>query len=52
MTRLAVIDIEARVVRQVDEHYTMTGWRSGAITRWLKHGGRPDTQGERGRSAR
>ncbi len=31
----AVIDTEARVVRQVYEHYTGTGWSIGAITRWL-----------------
>jgi site-specific DNA recombinase len=31
----AVIDPEARVVRQVYEHYTVTGWSIGAITRWL-----------------
>jgi hypothetical protein len=29
----AVVDTEARVVRQVYEHYTMTGWSIGAITR-------------------
>ena len=31
----AVIDVEARVVRQVYEHYTLAGWSIGAITRWL-----------------
>ena len=31
----AVLDAEARVVRQVYEHYTTTGWSIGAITRWL-----------------
>jgi site-specific DNA recombinase len=31
----AVIDAEARVVRQVYAHYTITGWSIGAITRWL-----------------
>jgi len=31
----AVIEAEARVVRQVYEHYTITGWSIGAITRWL-----------------
>jgi site-specific DNA recombinase len=31
----AVLDTEARVVRQVYERYTMTGWSIGAITRWL-----------------
>jgi len=31
----AVIDAEARVVRQVYAHYTGTGWSIGAITRWL-----------------
>jgi site-specific DNA recombinase len=30
-----VIDTEAHVVRQVYEHYTVTGWSIGAITRWL-----------------
>ena len=30
-----VIDTEAHVVRQVYEHYTLTGWNIGAITRWL-----------------
>ena len=31
----AIIDTEARVVRQVYEHYTISGWSIGAITRWL-----------------
>lgn len=31
----AVIEAEARVVRQVYEHYTTTGWSIGTITRWL-----------------
>jgi site-specific DNA recombinase len=31
----AVIDAEARVVRQVYAHYTTAGWSIGAITRWL-----------------
>jgi site-specific DNA recombinase len=31
----AVIETEARVVRQVYDHYTVTGWSIGAITRWL-----------------
>jgi site-specific DNA recombinase len=31
----AVIDAEAHVVRQVYEHYTVSGWSIGAITRWL-----------------
>jgi site-specific DNA recombinase len=31
----AVIDAEARVVRQVYEQYTAAGWSIGAITRWL-----------------
>src|SRR6202023_2522652 len=31
----AVIDAEARVVRQVYEHYTLAGWSIGAIARWL-----------------
>jgi site-specific DNA recombinase len=30
-----VIESEARVVRQVYDHYTVTGWSIGAITRWL-----------------
>jgi site-specific DNA recombinase len=30
-----VIDDEARVVRQVYDHYTMAGWSIAAITRWL-----------------
>ena len=30
-----VIEAEARVVRDVYEHYTVTGWSIGAITRWL-----------------
>src|SRR6266513_5919628 len=33
----AVIDTEARSVRQVFEHYTVAGWSIGAITRWLNH---------------
>ena len=35
----AVIDSEARVVRQVYEHYTVTGWSIAAITRWLNENG-------------
>ena len=35
----AVIDAEARLVRQVYEHYTATGWSIGAITRWLNQQG-------------
>ena len=31
----AVLESEARVVRQVYDHYTTTGWSIGAITRWL-----------------
>jgi site-specific DNA recombinase len=31
----AVVDTEARVVRQVYDHYIVTGWSIGAITRWL-----------------
>jgi site-specific DNA recombinase len=31
----AVIESEARVVRQVYDHYTVTGWSIGGITRWL-----------------
>src|ERR1700694_3505371 len=34
----AVIDAEARVVRQVYEHY-MAGWSIGAITRWVNEHG-------------
>jgi site-specific DNA recombinase len=30
-----VIEAEARVVRQVYEHYTTASWSIGAITRWL-----------------
>src|ERR1700736_1849607 len=37
----AVIDTEARVVQQVYDHYTMTGWSIGAITRWLNEQGVP-----------
>ncbi|HEV8399186.1 MAG TPA: recombinase family protein, partial [Gemmatimonadales bacterium] len=35
----AVIDSEARVVRQVYEHYTVPGWSIAAITRWLNEKG-------------
>jgi site-specific DNA recombinase len=35
----AVIDTEARLVRQVYDHYTATGWSIGAITRWLNQQG-------------
>jgi site-specific DNA recombinase len=46
----AVIDAEARVVRQVYEHYT-AGWSIGAITRWLNEHGvatrKPGTRWER-----
>ena len=31
----AVLDVEACVVRQVFEHYTMAGWSIAAIMRWL-----------------
>src|ERR1700730_9332116 len=45
-----VIDAEARVVRQVYEHY-MAGWSIGAITRWLNEHGvatrKPGTRWER-----
>ena len=34
-----VIEAEARVVRDVYEHYTVTGWSIGAITRWLNDEG-------------
>jgi site-specific DNA recombinase len=37
----AVIESEARVVRQVYDHYTVTGWSIGAITRWLNDEGVP-----------
>jgi site-specific DNA recombinase len=37
----AVIDAEARVVRQVYDHYTRTGWSIAAITRWLNEAGMP-----------
>jgi site-specific DNA recombinase len=37
----AVIDAEARVVRQVYAHYTTAGWSIGAITRWLNDSGVP-----------
>jgi site-specific DNA recombinase len=47
----AVIDTEARVVQQVYDHYTMTGWSIGAITRWLNEQGvptrKPGTRWER-----
>ena len=36
-----VIDAEARVVRDVYEHYTVTGWSIAAITRWLNEQGVP-----------
>ena len=36
-----VIDTEARVVRDVYEHYTGTGWSIAAITRWLNEQGVP-----------
>ena len=35
----AVIETEARVVREVYDHYTVTGWSIGAITRWLNEQG-------------
>src|SRR5258708_1248121 len=35
----AVIEAEARVVRQVYESYTVAGWSIGAITRWLNDDG-------------
>src|SRR6266568_2833635 len=37
----AVIDAEARVVRQVYEHYTTAGWSIGAITRRINAEGIP-----------
>jgi len=37
----AVIESEARVVRQVYDHYIVTGWSIGAITRWLNDEGVP-----------
>ena len=36
-----VLDAEARVVRDVYEHYTVTGWSIAAITRWLNEHGVP-----------
>jgi site-specific DNA recombinase len=36
-----IIDAEARVVRDVYEHYTVTGWSIAAITRWLNEQGVP-----------
>ena len=35
----AVDEAEARVVRDVYEHYTITGWRIEAICRWLNEQG-------------
>ena len=35
----AVIEAEARVVRDVYEHYTVRSWSIGAITRWLNDQG-------------
>src|SRR6266850_7675923 len=47
----AVIDAEARVVRQVYDHYTIAGWSIGAITRRLNEHGvatrKPGTRWER-----
>src|ERR1700694_361365 len=37
----AVLDSEARVVRQLYDHYTVTSWSIGAITRWLNGEGVP-----------
>ena len=37
----AVIESEARVVRQVYDHYIVTGWSIAAITRWLNDEGVP-----------
>src|SRR6266849_1135421 len=37
----AVLESEARVVRQVYDHYTVTSWSIGAITRWLNGEGVP-----------
>ena len=36
-----LIEAEARVVRDVYEHYTVTGWSIAAITRWLNEQGVP-----------
>ena len=36
-----VIDAEARVVRDVYEHYAVTGWSIAAVTRWLNEQGVP-----------
>src|SRR6195256_5051688 len=47
----SVIETEARVVQQVYESYTVTGWSIGAITRWLNEHGvatrKPGTRWER-----
>ena len=47
----AVNEIEAPVVRQVYESYTVAGWSIGAITRWLNERGvatrKPGTRWER-----
>src|SRR4030095_9589646 len=37
----AVLESEARVVRQVYDQYTVAGWSIGAITRWLNDEGVP-----------
>ena len=36
-----IIDAEARVVRDIYEHYIVTGWSIAAITRWLNEQGVP-----------
>ena len=36
-----IIDAETRVVRDVYEHYIVTGWSIAAITRWLNEQGVP-----------
>ena len=36
-----VVEAEARVVRDVYEHYIVTGWSIAAITRWLNEQGTP-----------
>jgi site-specific DNA recombinase len=37
----SVNESEARVVRRVYDHYTVTGWSIGAIARWLNAEGVP-----------
>ena len=35
----AVVEAEARVVRDIYEHYTVTGWSIETICRWLNEQG-------------